>query len=70
MAEALLRRRLLDVGALPRVHSAGLRADGLEVSKGAVTAVSYVAAIALCKRKHLTPELTGAARIELPDLQR
>ena len=40
MAEALLRRRLLDVGEMPRVHSAGLRGDGLEVSRGAVTALS------------------------------
>lgn len=40
MAEALLRRRLLDVGELPRVHSAGLRGDGLEPSRGAVTAVA------------------------------
>ena len=36
MAEALLRRRLLELGETPRVHSAGLRADGLEPSKGAV----------------------------------
>ena len=36
MAEALLRRRLLDVGETPRVHSAGLRADGLLPSRGAV----------------------------------
>jgi protein-tyrosine-phosphatase len=36
MAEALLRRRLLDVGETPRVHSAGLRADGLQASRGAV----------------------------------
>jgi protein-tyrosine phosphatase len=40
MAEALLRRRLLDVGELPRVHSAGLRADGLDVSRGAVAALA------------------------------
>lgn len=40
MAEALLRRRLLDVGELPRVHSAGLRGGGLEVSPGAVTALA------------------------------
>ena len=36
MAEALLRRRLLELGEAPRVHSAGLRADGLEASRGAV----------------------------------
>jgi protein-tyrosine phosphatase len=36
MAEALLRRRLLDVGETPRVHSAGLRADGWLPSEGAV----------------------------------
>ena len=36
MAEALLRRRLLELGEVPRVHSAGLRADGLEASHGAV----------------------------------
>ena len=40
MAEALLRRRLLDVGETPRVHSAGLRADGLLPSRGAVEALS------------------------------
>lgn len=40
MAEALLRRRLLDVGEMPRVHSAGLRGDGLEVSRGSVSALA------------------------------
>ena len=40
MAEALLRRRLLDVGELPRVHSAGLQGDGYDVSRGAVSALA------------------------------
>lgn len=39
MAEALLRRRLLDVGEMPRVSSAGVRGDGLVVSPGAVAAL-------------------------------
>ncbi|HEX2040641.1 MAG TPA: hypothetical protein VHF47_13025 [Acidimicrobiales bacterium] len=36
MGEAYLRRRLLELGETPRVHSAGLRADGLEPARGAV----------------------------------
>lgn len=39
MAEALLRRRLLDVGELPRVSSAGVRGDGLVVASGTVAAL-------------------------------
>jgi protein-tyrosine phosphatase len=39
MAEAFLRRRLLELGESPRVHSAGLRADGLEPPGGAVEAL-------------------------------
>jgi protein-tyrosine phosphatase len=40
MAEALLRRRLTEVGEAARVHSAGLRADGFEPSQGAVAAMA------------------------------
>lgn len=39
MAEALLRRRLLDVGEMPRVSSAGVRGDGLTVASGTVAAL-------------------------------
>jgi protein-tyrosine phosphatase len=57
MAEALLRRRLLEVGEAPRVHSAGLRADGLEASGGAV---EVLAQRGLDVREHRSRRMTKA----------
>ena len=63
MAEALLRRRLIDVGELPRVHSAGVRGDGLEVSRGAVTAMSaaYDLDIAAHRSRQLMVDMLAEA---------
>ncbi len=57
MAEALLRRRLLEVGEAPRVHSAGLRADGLEPPRGTVAVLE---ARGLDIREHRSRRMTEA----------
>jgi|SRR5687767_11151062 len=57
MGEALLRRRLLDLGELPHVHSAGLRADGLEPSRGAV---EVLASRGLDVQHHRSRKMTEA----------
>src|SRR5687768_1830949 len=57
MGEALLRRRLLDLGDRPHVHSAGLRADGLEPSRGAV---EVLASRGLDVQHHRSRKMTEA----------
>ncbi|HVF74407.1 MAG TPA: hypothetical protein VM938_05115 [Acidimicrobiales bacterium] len=66
MAEALLRRRLLDVGELPRVSSAGLRGDGLAVASGTVAALrSRGLDVTAHRSRHLSAQVIDEADLVL-----